>query len=90
MSTHILFADNVLVGGMESIAEWQIYKNIIQTFCNASGMKVSSAKSSFYHFNSNELLLRSITSFLPFQCCPLEDGFKYLGFLLNPNIGFGY
>lgn len=90
VSTHILFADDVLVGGMESIAEWQIYKNIIQTFCNASGMKVSSAKSSFYHFNSNELLLRSITSFLPFQCCPLEDGFKYLGFLLNPNIGFGY
>ena len=39
--THLLFVDNVMVFGTDSLDEWLCYKEIINLFCKASGMSVS-------------------------------------------------
>lgn len=83
--THVMFADDVLVGGIDSVEEWGMYKNIIQTFCRATGMLVSEEKSSFLHLALSDDQLRSIQTIMPYNCSNLEKGFKYLGYLLKPN-----
>lgn len=83
--SHIMFADDVLVGGVDSLEEWTMYKHIIQTFCRASGMLVSSAKSNLYHHSLKDEQIRGIRSIMPYNCYSIEQGFKYLGFILKPN-----
>lgn len=42
--THLLFVDDVLIFGIESLNEWLCFKEIINLFCMASGMSVSIKK----------------------------------------------
>lgn len=80
-----MFADDVLVGGIDSVEEWSMYNRIIQTFCKASGMLVSSAKSSMFQHSLLDEQIRDIRSVMPYNCFSIEQGFKYLGFILKPN-----
>jgi hypothetical protein len=43
--THFLFVDGVLLFGDGSVREWRTYKHILETFCLATGMEISSNKS---------------------------------------------
>ena len=76
--THLLFVDDVLLFGMGSYDDWLAFKEILDTFCEASDMCISSNKSCFLHNDLDEDLLRSISSILPYKFDFLNKGFVYL------------
>ena len=83
--THLLFVDDVLLFGMGSYDDWLAFKEILDTFCEASDMCISSNKSCFLHNDLDEDLLRSISSILPYKFDFLNKGFVYLGYFLKPS-----
>ena len=85
---HLLFVDDVILFGMGTVEEWKNYKEILDTFCSATGMEISVAKSSFLFNDIDETVRQRISNFLPFKMDPLTLGFKYLGYYLKP-LGYG-
>jgi hypothetical protein len=44
---HVIFVDDVILFGNENFVEWEIFKEIYELFCKATGMIFSSQKSLF-------------------------------------------
>ena len=44
--THVLFVDDVLLFGGNSVDEWKCFSDLLSLFCNATGMEISLTKSS--------------------------------------------
>lgn len=84
--THLLFVDDVVRFGTGSIEEWSQLSDIIKLFCSASGMELSFNKSSFMFHNMEENVLHHISIIFPYGMSPIENGFKYLGFYIKPNL----
>ena len=84
-TTHLLFANNVLLFGMDSVDEWRCYNDIINVFSKASRIYVSNIKSNFFHNKLEMTSLDIITSILPYKTCYLDSGFHYLSYFLKPN-----
>ena len=82
--THSLFVDDAIFFGLGIVEEWQNYKKFLDTFCIATGMEISEAKSSFLYNDIDEIVRTRIRSLLPFKMEPLTSGFKYLGYYLKP------
>ena len=80
--THLLFVDDVLLFGMGTFDDWMAFKEILDTFCEASGMCISSNKSYFFHNDLDEDLLKIISSILTYKFDFLNKGFVYLGYFL--------
>jgi len=57
----------------------------MRIFCEVSGMEISAKKHALYHNSTNEGLLSSIQTIMPYQLATIDSGFKYLGFFLKPN-----
>ena len=74
--------------GMGTVEEWQHYKEILDTFCSATGMEINVAKSSFLFNDIDETIRHRICNFLPLKMEPLTFGFKYLGYYLK-SLGYG-
>ena len=55
--THLLFVDDVILFGFGSLEEWRAFKDILDTFCEASGMSININKSSFLHNDLGEDIL---------------------------------
>ena len=55
--THLLFVDDVILFGFGSLEEWRAFKNILDIFCEASGMSININKSSFLHNDLDEDIL---------------------------------
>jgi hypothetical protein len=83
--THLLFVDDVILFGKGSLAEWQVFKDALDLFCNATGMTFSSQKSQFLEAGWSGEELFQLKENFPFEVKSLEEGFKYLGFFLKPN-----
>ena len=83
--THLLFVDDVILFGLGTVEEWIVFKTILDSFCEASGMLINFAKSCFLHNDLDASLLGSITGFLPFRFAHLNHGFSYLGYFLKPS-----
>ena len=66
--THILFVDDVVMFGYGSSAEWRHFRFIIDLFAAASGMSISSEKSSFL---TNNISYDTVEQE---GIIPLEDG----------------
>ena len=86
--------DDVILIGVGTVEEWSAYKGALDLFCSASGMSVSSIKSSFLYQNVDTDIREKIAELFPFRMDPLTVGFKYLGYHLNlwgttPRIGDG-
>ena len=64
--THLLFIDDVILFGLDSFEEWMAFKVILDTFCEASGMRINMDKSCFLHNDLDAALLRRITGLLPY------------------------
>ena len=83
--THLLFVDDVIMFGVGSFEEWIAFKVILETFCEASGMRINLDKSCFVHNDLDANLLRSITGLLPYRFEHINNGFKYLGYFVKPS-----
>ena len=83
--SHTLFVDDVIIFGQGHLEEWLSIKNLLDLFCNASGMSFSPSKSCFRHMNISEAILSSIYHIFHILGEPLDNGIKYLGFFLKPN-----
>lgn len=55
--THILFIDDTIIFGQGLAAEWRYIKDLINLFCSASGLFVSTQKSSFCFNDCDQPLL---------------------------------
>ena len=53
---HTLFVDDVLIFGVGSIEEWEMYHLIIKLFFLASGIDIIQENSSFLYFDVHETL----------------------------------
>ena len=83
--THLLFVDDVIMFEMGSFEEWMAFKVILDTFCEASGMRINLDKSCFLHNDLDADLLRRITGLLPYRFEHINHGFKYLGYFIKPS-----
>ena len=86
--THLLFVDDFILFGLGTVEDWKNYKEILDTFCSATGMEISVAKSSFLCNDIDDIVRSRISNLLPFRMDPLTLGFKYLGYYLKP-LGYG-
>lgn len=82
---HVLFVDDILIGGMDTSIEWKNYYVLFTSFSAATGMKVSLKKSCIYHFRLTAVWIANLKTILPYSFHQLEDGFMYLGYYLKPN-----
>ena len=82
--THLLFVDDSILFGSGTLAEWQHYKNILDTFCYATRMEINVDKSSFLYNNIEDPVRQQIFNLMPYKMEPIVAGFKYLGFCLKP------
>lgn len=83
--THLLFVDDVLILGCGSFDEWEVYKDILDCFCEASSMKISPIKSSFLINCAKDRIYSHISGLFPFKMDDINVRFKYLGFFIKPN-----
>lgn len=79
--SHVLFVDDVLLFGGNSMEEWQRFHEILTLFCYVSGMNISCTKSSL--IAPGGIIDDRIRGILPFPVITMEEGFKYLGFTLK-------
>ena len=86
--SHILFVDDVLIIGGSSLEEWKLLHSLLLCFCKASGLEVSPKKSFLLYSCMDATLKSSLLNLFPFNSGPIEEGFKYLGFVIKPN-GYG-
>lgn len=80
--THLLFVDDVMMFGTNSIEAWVAFSNIILLFCTAVGMQFSQSKSVFVSNLVDSPVMQQILNFLPFKCSNMDEGVKYLVFFL--------
>ena len=69
---------------MDTVEDWQHYKEILDTFCSATSMEINANKSSFLYNNIEEPVRLQIFNFMPYKMEPIVSGFKYLGYYLKP------
>ena len=81
--THLLFVDDVLLFGQETITEWRSFKEIVTMFCDALGLEVSVDKSCFIYACDDEDLRLQISDTFHFKMVDFKEGLKYLGFHIN-------
>ena len=63
--------------------ECKFFADIIQLFCDTSGIKVSLTNSCFYSLNIEDDIREMITSCLPYKFNILGEHLKYMGFFLK-------
>ena len=63
---HLLFVDDVILMGTDTLQEWEAFDVILETFCKASGMCISLEKSCFLYNNIDVVNLMDITRVLPY------------------------
>jgi hypothetical protein len=83
--SHLLFVDDILIfcdGSRQDIGK---LCDGLLLFKQATGMEINAQKSSITFSSLDEEETLYIVERLPFQVFDLDEGLKYLGFLLKPN-----
>jgi hypothetical protein len=83
--THLMFVDDVILFGSGNITEWEVFKEVLDLFFQATGMAFSPQKSSFLEAGWKAEDLALLKELFPFEVKPVDVGFKYLGCFLKPN-----
>jgi hypothetical protein len=83
--THLMFVDDVILFGNGSISEWEVFKEVLELFCKATGMAFNPQKSVFLEAGWDVEGLTLLKALFPFEVNPIDEGFKYLGFYIKPN-----
>lgn len=81
--TRVLFVDDVLLFGGNTVDEWQCFSELLALFCTATGMEISFSKSTLIAHKG--IIDQRICDIFPLPVSTLEEGFKYLGFSLKPD-----
>jgi hypothetical protein len=83
--SNILFVDDVLLFGVGDFQKFLGIHQIMDLFCQATEMEIN-WKKPFIHLSfPREYLSPLVESSLPFPHKILKQGFKFMGFHLNPN-----
>ena len=77
--------DDVILFGFGSVEEWKAFKEILDIFCEASGMSININKSSFLHNDLDADFLQNLAGNFPYRLDLLSKGFVYLGCYLKPS-----
>ena len=83
--THILFVDDVLIFGDDSLPEWEFIKELVNNLSMASGMSLSLHKSCSSFNCSDVALTNQIHRLFSLKMSHIDNGLKYLGYFLKPN-----
>jgi hypothetical protein len=67
------------------VTEWMEISNILSVFCRVSGLRINVQKSAFLHSRVQQETLEELKELFQFDYKYLSEGFKYLGFFLNPD-----
>ena len=83
--THLLFVDDILIftnGSRQDVDKVAAGLSLLQT---AAGMVVNTEKSTISCSNLSEQETHGIALRMPYRILDLNEGIKYLGFILKPN-----
>ena len=83
--SQIIFFDDVLIIGGGSMEEWYFLQSLLLCFCKYFGLEVSAKKSFLLYSCLDAELKDSLLNLFPFNPGSIEEGFKYMGFIINPN-----
>ena len=83
--THLLFVDDILIFCNGSLKEAEKLSEILLLLCKETGMQINSRKSRLTNFNLEYDVMRVMLELFPFLHYTLDEGIKYLGFILKPN-----
>ena len=83
--THLLFVDDIILFSNGSLEDCKTLKRIMDLFLKATGLCINEKKSSLTCTGMSREMMCSVKMVLNFDVKELEDTFKYLGFLLNPD-----
>jgi hypothetical protein len=83
--THILFVDDVFIFFMALIGKSSKVMDILNLYCVGSNMDINLHKLTFYANELDEQLLHHLGTIFPFGRKNLDEGVKYLEFIVNPN-----
>lgn len=75
--------------GAGNVKEFQDIKDILDLYCLATGMELNKGKSSIQYNDLGKGTREQLVQNFPFVVADIEEGIKYLDFLLNQN-SYGY
>jgi hypothetical protein len=80
---HILFVDDVIIMTGATMQEWREIDKVLKFFSSTYGLTINASKSTFHQVGLSDQDLIPFKDFFPFIFIELEEGFKYLGFLVK-------
>jgi hypothetical protein len=83
---HLMFVDDVLLMSKGDPSEWRVILDILQAFCNVSGLCINFSKTIVHYWGLEEAELSLLKDSLPFTFVDLRLGFKYLGYYLKSRV----
>ena len=83
--THLLFVDDVLIFCSGSTRDATTIAEILERFSKATRMEINVGKSMLTPHMLNDEEIQVFYGFFPYKLEGLDDGLKYLGFVLKPN-----
>ena len=83
--THILFVDDVIMMGEGTWENLKEAKKILELYKKATSMHINVEKSILSENAITEAIKERIWEKTPYILKPMDEGFKYLGFVLKPN-----
>ena len=83
--SHILFVDDVVMMGEGTWENLKEAKQIIDLYKKATGMHINVENSILFENGFSEEIRDRLRDEFPYIIKPMDEGFKYLGFVLKPN-----
>jgi len=83
--SHLLFVDDVIMFGAETCSKIKDLRNILDLFYRSTGMQVNIGNSLVLLNVLHEESANKLQGSLMFKKNGLDEGIKYLGFMLKPN-----
>ena len=83
--THLLFVDDVLIFCSRTVHDVNTIFRILGLFSIATSMEINEGKSSMMTHGMDEVEVRHASTLFPYIHVTLDEGLKYLGFMLKPN-----
>ena len=82
---HILFVDNVFLFSNCAKFEDRKFQEIIKIYCKSIAMDLDVLISIVIFNGINEEIEKHLKAMFPFDYLEMEEGMKYLSFILKPN-----
>jgi hypothetical protein len=78
-----MFVDDILLFSKADASEWTALLDILQQFCNASGLSINPLKTTVHYWGLSATELSALQGSFPCSFLDLTLGFKYLGYNLK-------